>query len=234
MKEKILALLVAAFSGVRKDGLMQLARTIALQCATEDEAKALVDKLTEAQVNDFVKEFRADVDKEVSESNKAYEGNLKKKFEFVEKKTGTEPGGGGEHKTNDPTDVAAIVEAAVAKAVAPFQTELASYKASGVAQTRLQSLNEKLANCKDKTFKEQTLKDFNRMKFDSDDEFNEYLSGKEADIATANQNMANANLDNGGGAPMFSQKEESGVSKGVADYLASKKPDANVLTGKEV
>ena len=65
MKEKILALLVAQFAGVRKDGLMQLARSLALQCTTEEEAKALVEKLTDAQVKDFVKEFRAEVDKDV-------------------------------------------------------------------------------------------------------------------------------------------------------------------------
>ena len=43
MKETILALLIAKFSGVRKDGLTALARSLALQCATEDDAKALVD-----------------------------------------------------------------------------------------------------------------------------------------------------------------------------------------------
>lgn len=58
MKETILALLLAQFVGVRKDGLTQLARSLALQCTTEEEAKALVDKLTDAQVKEFVKEFR--------------------------------------------------------------------------------------------------------------------------------------------------------------------------------
>jgi hypothetical protein len=42
MKEKILALLTAKFSGARKDGLSQMARGLALQASTEDEAKALV------------------------------------------------------------------------------------------------------------------------------------------------------------------------------------------------
>lgn len=41
MKEKILALLLTAFAGVRKDGLTQLARVISLQVANEEEAKAL-------------------------------------------------------------------------------------------------------------------------------------------------------------------------------------------------
>ncbi len=66
--QQILALLTAKFSGVRKDGLEHLARAIALQCASEEEAKSLVEKITDAQVNDFVKEYRKMVDKEVSEA----------------------------------------------------------------------------------------------------------------------------------------------------------------------
>ena len=65
--QQILALLIAKFSGVRKDGLEQMARTLALQCTNEDEAKTLVEKITDAQVNEFVKEYRKIVDKEVSD-----------------------------------------------------------------------------------------------------------------------------------------------------------------------
>ncbi len=229
MRETILALLIAKFSGVRKDGLVALARSLALQCATEDEAKTLVDKFTDAQVNEFVKDYRADVDKEVSNSNKAFETNLKKKFDFVEKKA--DPGG---NPAPDPNNISEIVKAAVAEAVKPFKEELSGYKQGDLAKSRLQSLNDKLASCKDETFKAQTLKDFARMKFDTDDEFNEYLTEKAADIATANQNVANAALSNSGGTPLFSQKEESGISKGVADFVASQKPENNAFAGKEL
>lgn len=44
MRETILALLIAKFSGVRKDVLNHMARAFALQVATEDEAKTLVEK----------------------------------------------------------------------------------------------------------------------------------------------------------------------------------------------
>jgi hypothetical protein len=234
MKEKILALLLAAFTGVRKDGLQQLARTLALQATTDDEAKALVDKLTKAQVDEFIKEYRADVDKEVSDGNKTFETNLKKKFDLVEKKN-PEPGGGGKDpKGDDPNDIAAIVKAALAAELTPLKQELANYKAGDVAKARLQSLNDKLNGCKDETFKTKALKDFARMKFETDDEFTEYLTDTEKDIATANQNVADAALGNQG-SPLFNQKEESGISKGVAEYVASQKPDSKpTLTGKEV
>lgn len=229
MRETILALLIAKFSGVRKDCLVAMARSMALHCATEDEAKSLVDKITDAQVNEFVKEHRADVDKEVSNSNKAFENNLKKKFEFKERKV--EP---GNDPDPDPNNISEIVKAAVAEAVKPFQEKLSSYEQGDLAKSRLQALNEKLASCKDETFKAQTLKDFARMSFDSDDAFNEYLTEKETDISTANQNLADAALRNGGGSPLFSQKEDTGVSKGVADYIASQKPESNNFSGKEL
>ncbi len=231
MKETILALLIAKFSGVRKDGLVALARSLALQCTTEDEAEALVDKFTDAQVNEFVKDYRADVDKEVSESNKTFETNLKKKFDLVQK---TEPGGKKNQKDTDTDDIAAIVKAAVDAAVAPLNDKLNGYEAKTIAETRLQALNEKLNGCKDENFKAQTLKDFARMNFKDDADFNEYLTGKEADIATANQNKADTDLSNSGGSPLFSQKEESGISKGVAEYVESLKPENTTFKGKEI
>lgn len=233
MRETILALLIAKFSGVRKDGLTALARSLALQCTTEDEAKALVDKITDAQVNEFVRDYRADVDKEVSESNKTFESNLKKKFDFVEKQT--EPGGKQTQNQNtDTNNIAELIKSAVADAVKPFQEELSGYKMANIAKSRLQSLNEKLASCKDENFKAQTLKDFSRMKFDSDDDFNEYLAEKVKDIATANQNKADTELGNSGGSPLFAQKEESGISKDVAEFIKSQSPENNAFAGKEV
>ena len=231
MKETILALLIAKFSGVRKDGLVALARSLALQCTTEDEAKTLVDKFTDAQVNEFVKDYRADVDKEVSESNKTFETNLKKKFDLVQK---TEPGGKKNPKDTDTDDIAAIVKAAVDAAVAPLNDKLNVYEAKAIAETRLQALNEKLNGCKDENFKAQTLKDFARMNFKDDADFDEYLKGKETDIATANQNKADTDLSNSGGSPLFAQKEESGISKGVAEYVESLKPENTTFKGKEI
>ena len=229
MKKTILALLVAKFQGARKDGLNVLAGILALQASTEDEAKALVEKITDAQVNEFIKDYRKDVDKEVSESNKTFETNLRKKYDFKEKEV--EP---GNDPSKNPNDIAEIVKAAVAAAVKPFEEKLSGYETKNIADSRLAQLNEKLNGCKDETFKAQTLKDFARMKFETDDEFAEYLQDKETDIATANQNVANAALGGASGKPLFAQKGDDGISKGVADFVASQKPEANAFTGKEV
>ena len=229
MKKTILALLVAKFQGARKDGLNVLAGILALQASTEDEAKALVEKITDAQVNEFIKDYRKDVDKEVSESNKTFETNLRKKYDFKEKEV--EP---GNDPSKNPNDIAEIVKAAVAAAVKPFEEKLSGYETKNIADSRLAQLNEKLNDCKDETFKAQTLKDFARMTFANDDDFTQYLNDKTADIATANQNVANAALGGASGKPLFAQKGDDGISKGVADFVASQKPEANAFTGKEV
>ena len=229
MKKTILALLVAKFQGARKDGLNVLAGILALQASTEDEAKALVEKITDAQVNEFIKDYRKDVDKEVSESNKTFETNLRKKYDFKEKEV--EP---GNDPSKNPNDIAEIVKAAVAAAVKPFEEKLSGYETKNIADSRLAKLNEKLNDCKDETFKAQTLKDFARMTFANDDDFTQYLNDKTADIATANQNMANAALGGASGKPLFAQKGDDGISKGVADYVASQKPEDDTFKGKEV
>ena len=229
MKKTILALLVAKFQGARKDGLNVLAGILALQASTEDEAKALVEKITDAQVNEFIKDYRKDVDKEVSESNKTFETNLRKKYDFKEKEV--EP---GNDPSKNPNDIAEIVKAAVAAAVKPFEEKLSGYETKNIADSRLAKLNEKLNECKDETFKAQTLKDFARMTFANDDDFTQYLNDKTTDIANANQNVANAALGGASGKPLFAQKGDDGISKGVADYVASQKPEANAFTGKEV
>lgn len=42
-------------------------------------------------------------------------------------------------------------------------------------------------------------------------------------------------MNRGGGAPMFSQKDNNGVSQAVANYLQSQKPESSTnLGGKEV
>jgi hypothetical protein len=234
MKEKILALLLTAFSGVRKDGLSQLARTLALQVATDDEAKALVDKLTKAQVDEFVKEFRAEVDKEVSDSNKTFETNLKKKFDLVEKKKSEHDDDDSKKKGgDDKNDEVPEWAKALLESNKTLSEKLSNYEKSDVAKSRLQSLNDKLAACKDENFKAQALKDFARMQFDTDETFNEYLTEKETAITTANQNMANAALG-GQTKPLFTAKDEQGVSRGVAEYVESQKPDNKTFSGKEV
>lgn len=227
MKNIILALLVAKFSGVRKDGLAQLSGALSFQATTDEEANTLVEKFTADQVNGFVREFRSEVDKEVSGSNKTFETTLKEKFDLVEKK---DP---NPNPTNpSPTDLASIIAAEIAKAVGPIQQQLAGFRGQEVSKTRLQSLEGKLANVPE-TFKAQKLKDFGRMSFDTDESFNEYLQESETDIIAFNQELADKGLS-GHGKPFMGGQNKEGVSSAVASYIASTSDGASVMSGKEL
>lgn len=126
MKEEILALLTAKFSGERKDGLTQLAGSLALHAETKEEAQAFVEKLTQSKVTDFIKEWRSGVDKEITTATKTAEDNLKEKFDFVEKgKADSTP------PTDPPTgknDIDAKIQAAVQAAVTPLAQKLQGYE----------------------------------------------------------------------------------------------------------
>jgi hypothetical protein len=226
MKEKILALLLAKFAGVRKDGLAQLATAIAIQAADETEATALIEKFTAEKVNDFVKDWRKDVDKEVSESKKTIEDNLKKKYDFVEKKEiKDEP----ENKGGDepPAWAKALIEQNKS-----LSEKLSSFEGKKVTETRLQELQSKLSDLPE-TFKSQKMKDFSRMSFDSDESFNEYLTEVETDITGLKQEFADSKLS-GAHKPFVGGTDKNGVSSAVASFIESKTDDKKPLTGKEI
>ena len=231
MKEKILALLTARFAGVRKDGLAQLAGAISLQADDEAAATALVEKLTPEKVNSFVKDWRSEVDKEVSDSNKTYETNLRKKYEMVEKKD-QDPGKQTDQKSTDPNDIAAIIANAIKAAVEPLQKEISSFKGQKITETRLQQMESKLVNVPD-AFKSQKLKDFKRMNFENEETFAEYLGEVETDIMALNQELADKGLS-GQTKPIMGAKNKDGVSSAVNSYIESKTKPESSLGGKEV
>lgn len=190
MKEKILALLTAKFSGVRKDGLARMATLLSLQAGDETEAGELVEKLTAEKVNEFVTDYRRDVDKEVSDANKTFGENLKKKYEFVEKKN-PDP---NPNQNPTPDDTPAWAKALIDQNKA-LTDRLAAIETGKTVETRLQQLQGKF---KDKTLPEsftaQKLKDFKRMNFESEEAFAEYLNEVDTDITAFNQELANIGL----------------------------------------
>lgn len=168
MKEKILALLIAKFSGVRKDGLIHLASTLALQVATEEEAQALVDKFDQSKVTEFIKEYRSGVDKEIATANKTTEEKLKEKFDFVEKGKGganptkTETKEGGENKDTPPDWALEILN------------EFKELKGEKITNTRTNQFNDIIKNVSEKQ-KGILQKNFGRMQFKDDADFAAYL-----------------------------------------------------------
>lgn len=205
MKQKLLELLNAKFLGkgtTRKDTLARLASAFATQCTTEEEAQALIDKVTVEQVTDFEKEHRSEVDSEIAKATKTALENAGK-GKSGEGEQGPEAGKGGDEKT-DPTDIASIIAAAIEKANAPLLQEIATIKAGKTTETRLSRMEEVLKDVNPE-LKAKTLKDFGRMTFENDDSFEEYLTETTTDIQTINQTIVNQGLaghqpGNGGGA----------------------------------
>lgn len=187
MNEKILALLAAKFAQARKDGLQQLARSLALQAADEAEAQALIDKLTSDKVTDFIKEWRREVDAEVTSSNKTYETNLKGKYDFVEKKTPGNP------KADDPNDISGLIQRSVEAALKPLQDKINKFETGKTTDTRKQTLEAKLKDAP-AAFKKTIMNGFGKMQFESDEEFNEFISETETGLAEMNQENVNSGL----------------------------------------
>lgn len=229
MFEKIIELLTAKFTGIRKDAIEMLARNLALQCDNDDDVTAAIGKLTDEKVNEFVKGYRSQVDKEVSASISANEKNLRKKYDFVEKKIdGNEP---KKMEGNDTNDISAIINAAIAKAIEPFQNEISNLKQENANKSRLQQVNEKLNACKNDVYKNQMLKAYQKMAFADDEKFNEYLTELDSDIAEANQSFANDSLR--GVKPLKSEVNNDGVSKAVSDFISSQSIDS-AFAGKKI
>lgn len=194
MKQKLLELLNAKFLGkgtTRKDTLARLASAFAIQCTTEEEAQALIDKVTVEQVTDFEKEHRSEVDSEIAKATKTALENAGK-GKAGEGEGNPEPGK-GEEGSSDPADIASIVANAIEKATAPLLQEINSIKAGKTTETRLSRMEEILKDVNPE-LKAKTLKDFGRMAFENDESFEEYLTETTTDIQTINQTIVNQGL----------------------------------------
>lgn len=219
MYEKLLALLIAKFAQARKDGLQQMARSLTLHVADETEAQALVDKIQESQVTTFIKDWRKDVDSEVSKGTKSFEDNLKSKYDLVEKKTPTS-------KTEQSDDIATIVAQAVASAIAPLQQKIQSFESGRTVENRREVLTGKLEGYPE-VFKKTVLKNFDRMKFENDDEFATFITETETDGKTVEQELANTGLK-GFPIPQHSAnvKTAAAVASDITDWAKSNKKES--------
>ena len=235
MKEKLLALLVAKFPGMRKDGLAQVAGALSLQTQDETEATALIEKISQEQTDTFIKDWRREIDKEVSESNKTFEGNLKKKYDFVERQDGGNPANTTPPaNTTNPEDIAAIVANAVKAAVEPFQRKISAFEGQQTTKTRLQQLESKFTNVPE-SYKAQRLNDAALLIGTMDDtQFAEYSQKVETDINAFNQELADKGLSNQS-KPLMGNQDANGVSSAVSSYITTKKEgEGKNLGGKEI
>lgn len=235
---EIVALLETQFPGVRKDGLNQLARVIAMQVNTKEEATGIVGKLTAEAVAKFVADWRKDADAEIDKANKTREDNLRKKYDFVEKKPedgGTPPAPAG---TLDAATVQTMITNAVKEATKGLQSEVVSLQSAAVTASRRETLVKELADVPE-AYKAKVLKDFDRVAklggFADENAFNEYLTETKNDVAAFGQELADRGLSLHE-KPVLGSPNKDGVSAGVESYIQAKAAEAENkgLGGKEV
>lgn len=234
--EEILALLEQRFGkapGVRKDGLAQMAKTLVYTVTTTEEAQALVDKLEEKQVTDFIKDWRKEVDAEVSKGVQTAEVNFKKKYKVEDPNPNPNPSPEPNPNPN-PVDIQATIQQAIEAAVKPIQEKLSKYEGDEIFKSRKNTLEAKLEKAPE-TFKNKILKDFSRMNFEDETQFSEYLTETENDLKEFEQEFSNSGLRVMGRPHRAAGGEPETVSSAVKDFVESKQEGStSALGGKEV
>lgn len=225
---QIIALLGAKFQGVRRDALTALAGTIALQVDTKEEAEAIVAKLGADKVNRFVQNYRSEIDKEIQKSNQTYEETLKKKYDFVEKKTDPVP--------PPPNGVLTLeqIEALFDKKINPLTARMDAFDQKKTGELRRETYVSKMKEAKVSELMQKTmLQQFDRMTFKDEDDFNQFLTDSQPTFAQMAQEESNSRLRNVP-RPSFggNNNGNEGVSQGMKDYLESKKGGGNGIEGK--
>ena len=233
LNEAILALLKAAFSGVREDGLKHLAAAIGLQVTTEEEAKEVVGKLTADAVSKYVQDWRSGADAEIAKANKTYEDGLKKKYDFVERQQ-TPP----TPPTQTPPEGLTLdaISKLIDSKLSGVQNSITALAGERTAAARRDQFIKKLTDAKvDQASQAMMLRNFDRTSptLTSDDEFNAYLTEADSDIAAIVKERADRGLS-GHDKPLFGAVNEKGVSSAVLDYIKERSESGTALTGKEV
>lgn len=238
MKKEILALLLAKFEGVRKDGLLALAGALSLQATTKEKASELVEALDKEKVEDFVKDYRSSVDREVTESKVTIEENLKKKYKI---KGEDAKGGGddnieeptpGEGSPTDPMSLEDAIAKAVDKAVKPLSEALSTITVEKQRGARSAIIEAKLKDCRSEVLKNSTRKYFERMSFEDEESFEEFAKELDNDIQEANKLAVEDGLS--GLNPITATGKSDGVSQAVQDFISGSKTEDSKFTGKEI
>ncbi|GIZ15506.1 hypothetical protein [Capnocytophaga catalasegens] len=208
MYQKLVELLGTKFPQARKDGLQQLARSYALQVADETEAQALIDKLTSDKVTEFIKDWRKEVDSEVTKGVNS----------FKERQNG----GGVQQPTptqtpqTDNNDMATLIANTVSQAIKPLQKELETLKAGRTIETRKQTFEAALKDIPE-ALKSSVLKTFDRLQFVDDEDFNTFVTETQAELAKAQQEAVNSGLR---GFPHPTNSSSQSINKEIKGEIA--------------
>lgn len=226
MKEKLLALLVAKFLGVPEATLERIATKKAGSVSDETQLQSVVDGI------DFGQILQSEVDSKITDANKKavqnYEATHKlKDGKPVDPKATTDPEPADKNK-----EFAKQIAEIVSATIKPLQEKLESFESGKTNATRKAALEAKLKDVPEQ-FKSKVVKDFERMSFATEEDFEKYLTETDTDVAALNQELANKGLE-AHGIPNLGQPGKDGVSKATQMFIDSTAKDKNPLAGKEL
>lgn len=173
----------------------------------------------------LLKSFQGDVDKRVTEAIEKTKKEYKPDAGADPKKTEPKENQIGE---DVPTWAKALIESNKL-----LSNELNTLKNGQTTQTRKQQLEGVLKEA-NPIFSSKILKDFSRLQFKNDEDFNAYVEETKTDIANFSQTMANEGLKNE--KPLLGNSGSEKVSPIVQEYINDKtKPETiGNLGGKKL
>ena len=231
IKRFILDSLKTKFAGIDEKVLSRIAATAVKTVKNEEEAKTYVEELTLQQVIDSYSDSRVTDAKE--KAIKSYEekyGLKDGKPADPDEETGSEGNEDGKGGTNagngkvDKTESNTGNEDVPAWAKALIQSnnalkeELSAMKAGKVADTRKATLDALLKNAPEKT-KAAYLKNFNRMQFKDDADFNEWIEEITPDIEDATTSQAASAGNDGKPSPFVQARVNARKAETVAPAI---------------
>jgi hypothetical protein len=231
MKEKLLALLVAKFKGVSEATLERIATKKAGSVSDESQLQSVADSI------DFGQILQSEVDSKITDANKKAIQNYEATHKLKDgKPVDQNPADPDPNKGKD--DPLKAFAALLDEKMKPLQDELASFKSGKTLDSRKKTLTERLSDKKYKNIPEKIKakihKDFERMSFQKDEDFDAFLQDTETDLAAINQEVAELGLSQHG-SPVFNRKEKDGVSSSVQAYVDANKEGAKGnIEGKQI
>lgn len=217
MRKQILDALKAKFTGVSEAILSRIADKIAKTVTKEEDVTTAVEGVTLQHVLESYGDSRATEAQQTAVSNYEKKHGLKDGQKAtggeLDDPNGTSPATGG--------DLDGQITAAVQAAIKPFQDEINTLKSGKVSENRKQQLDTVIANASDK-FKTTTGKNFTRINFKDDEDFNSWLEEVKTDVE---EDVAETAADGASfGRPKTGQgsvkKDE--IPQNIADYIDGK------------
>lgn len=216
MFEKILAALKTKHSAIIKEkglsdkALQGIAKTLAITTTEETDIETIVSA---DGVGEALGLIQSEVDGRVTEAVKKAKGApvVGKEPEKEEKTKGDE--------SDD------LIKELLKKHTA-LEEQIQGLKLDNSYKSQKQILESELKDAPE-VFKTRLLKDFSRMKFESDEDFNSYLEDVKKDSETAVQAFADQKLDSSLISPIIPD------SGGTGDFISTLKASVNTATKQE-